>query len=353
MRLNVYIPNKLVTTCCIIILVLVVIKIISFLKHFTHCCDDLQLSSRKILLRFTKEKNNSQRANWMKRMEEKYLKTNEMVEKVCMEFNNQGRTEIQRDSLMVDFDHKIASCLNAKVGSTTWSNYFYMMLPNYTRKGLEKKFGNTLFKQEIIRPYYKLPSNIIASLADNLIRLRQLKNIFKRKRVLLFSFVRHPFERLVSAYNDRVIQKNILFEHGYTTWYNNNHSFPSFVNLVLSEYKKSECSIFYDSDCLGINIHWKPFTSECSYCNIKYDVIGRMETFNEDVKYIFKKSGLSSILSLNLFNKFINSSKLKTKVMTKKYFSQLTENQINELYDMYRMDFEMFGYDPKPYFPID
>ena len=35
--------------------------------------------------------------------------------------------------------------------------------------------------------------------------------------------------------------------------------------------------------------------------------------------------------------------------MTKKYFSQLTVNEINELYDMYQKDFKMFGYDPKQY----
>ena len=330
-----------------------ILKIISFLRHFIHNFDDFQLISRKNLLHFTKDIKNSGKADWMKRMETKYLKTNKMVEKVCMEFNEPIRTEIQQDSFMVDIDHKVASCLHAKVGSTTWSNHFYMMLPNQTRNELEKRFGKSLFKQEIIRPYYRISKTIISDSTDDLIQTSELRKLFKKKRVLTFSFVRHPFERLVSAYNDRVIQKNILFEYGYTTWYNNNHSFPSFVNLVLSEYKKSKCSNFYSSDCLNINIHWKPFASECSYCSIKYDVIGRMETFNEDVKYIFEKSDLSSILSLIDIKKSMHSSKLKTKLMTKKYFSQLTVDNINELYDMYRMDFKMFGYDPKPYYLLD
>ena len=31
-------------------------------------------------------------------------------------------------------------------------------------------------------------------------------------------------------------------------------------------------------------IHLEPFLERCQYCNIPYDVIGRIETFNEDVR---------------------------------------------------------------------
>ena len=86
------------------------------------------------------------------------------------------------------------------------------------------------------------------------------------------------------------------------------------------------------------------------YFNIKYDVIGRTESFDEDVKYIMKKSNLESIFSMKSIKK-LHSSKHKTNKMTQKYFSQLTNGQVNELYIMYKMDFEIFGYDTKNYFP--
>ena len=84
---------------------------------------------------------------------------------------------------------------------------------------------------------------------------------------LTFSFVRHPFERLVSAYNDRILNinnyknDNYLERVGLQKWYEHDHSFPAFVDLVLKEYREA-CltekqqktasmyqAISYDSKC--------------------------------------------------------------------------------------------------------
>ena len=76
-------------------------------------------------------------------------------------------------------------------------------------------------------------------------------------------------------------------------------------------------------------------------------MIGRTETFDEDVKYIMKKSNLESLFSMKSIKKLHS----KTNKMTQKYFSQLTKGPVNSLYNMYKMDFEIFGYDTKNYFP--
>ena len=34
------------------------------------------------------------------------------------------------------------------------------------------------------------------------------------------------------------------------------------------------------------------------------------------------------------------------------YYSQLTQSEIGELFKKYRLDFELYGYDPEPYFEI-
>jgi hypothetical protein len=34
------------------------------------------------------------------------------------------------------------------------------------------------------------------------------------------------------------------------------------------------------------------------------------------------------------------------------YFSQLTKHQVIELYEMYRLDHELFGYSPVPYIAL-
>ena len=302
-----------------------------------------------VLFLLNKNKQSSQ-IPWMKKMEMKYLKSNEMIAKACAESQKPILTLIYREFMNVDFHHKLAACLHAKVGSTTLTNYFYLLLPNQTRIELEKKFGKTLFKQEIIKPYFQLPNGSFFNSTDDLISIQQIQEILEMRKILSLSFVRHPFERLVSAYHDRILRKNILREYGYDTWYHKNHSFPAFVDLILGENKNSNCFRFNDIGCLKINQHWRPFSVECPYCNIKFDVIGRMSTFNEDFKYIIKKSHLESLIPLSSITEALHSSKVDSKERTKVLFSQLARNKIEELHKMYETDFKMFGYDSKPYF---
>ena len=96
-------------------------------------------------------------------------------------------------------------------------------------------------------------------------------------------------------------------------------------------------------------------------------MVGRVETMDEDLKYIAHVNNFTSSLSNNKRkfhvhpsgvkrftspknvqeNELIDSNK-KTK-KTIKYFSMLTVNQLQALYRMYQIDFEIFGYSQHPY----
>ena len=41
-----------------------------------------------------------------------------------------------------------------------------------------------------------------------------------------------------------------------------------------------------------------------------------------------------------------------TKILAKKYFSDLDLNTVKDLYEIYKVDFEMFGYSPGKYFDL-
>ena len=70
-----------------------------------------------------------------------------------------------------------------------------------------------------------------------------------------------------------------------------------------------------------------------------------METFDEDVRYIVLKTELDKFFPVKNYTKHLNPTKKNKKNETIYFLRQLTRKQLNDLYDMYRMDFEAFGYD--------
>ena len=116
------------------------------------------------------------------------------------------------------------------------------------------------------------------------------------------------------------------------------------------------------------NGHWEPQYMHCDYCNIRYDVIGRLEYLENYLEYISIVNNFNS--DLNFIKDDLHMHQSGTKKLekpiemsirkngtigktekTKSYFKQLTTTQLKNIYHMYKIDFEMFGYSPEPYHP--
>ena len=103
-----------------------------------------------------------------------------------------------------------------------------------------------------------------------------------------------------------------------------------------------------------MDVHWRPYVDRCDYCSFNYTVIVKLETFAKDEERISAMAGLVPSGTEN------RNSRLKkvedggapggqqtTAELTRAYFRKLPKKYIKALYDIYKIDFEMFGYDPK------
>ena len=99
-----------------------------------------------------------------------------------------------------------------------------------------------------------------------------------------------------------------------------------------------------------MNGHWYPIHRICKHCHISYDVIGQMDTMNEDLRYIILKSNLQKVLKLEDVLAIHVRSTSHTHNETLEYFAKLSTKDVKTLYDIYKDDFDLFNFSPKVYF---
>ena len=101
-----------------------------------------------------------------------------------------------------------------------------------------------------------------------------------------FSFVRHPYDRLVSAYYDKVVNSDYHEIAVKIRKHFGEVSFENFLQYIMVDLRKYyQCQSTSGGGCnFQVDVHWRPFYQRCAYCDINYSFIGRMESFNRDVQ---------------------------------------------------------------------
>ena len=87
--------------------------------------------------------------------------------------------------------------------------------------------------------------------------------------------------------------------------------------------------------------HWIPFYLFCTPCLINYDIIVKVETMLRDQVYVIRAAGLQGLIRPRWRHKMYSKEKEET---SKRYFSQLTKQEVKRLYEKYQLDFELFDY---------
>jgi len=225
-------------------------------------------------------------------------------------------------------------CKVPKAGSSTWTYNFLKLAGVNPKEHIHK----------VLRDHYpKQQSNKV------------MQDTFR------FMVVRHPFERLLSAYRDKLedLARDIDARDGfYYTMYGKH---------IVAEYRLQEEKMTNSSEerreptwrefvtyllntpVTKFDEHWMPIWMLCSPCIVKYDVIAKMETFSEDTQFTLAQAGLEDKLTVEWKHRTGTGGSSDT---IANYFSQLTQSEVGALFRKYQLDFELYGYDPEPYFDI-
>ena len=162
-------------------------------------------------------------------------------------------------------------------------------------------------------------------------RAKRLKTYFK------FVYVREPLQRLLSAYKDRFIRlpgysknmrKDIVQALRPQDFQPEGENFVSFSEFIQ-----------YYSNNISRNGHWRQYEKLSHPCVINYDFIGHFETLEEDAPLLLKMAGIADRTTFPPIHKSTGSDELL------EYYSQVPPEYITRIGQLYRNDFEMFGYE--------
>ena len=216
-------------------------------------------------------------------------------------------------------------CAVPKVASTNWKRM--MLLFDGIKSNIsELSVKSKVHTQAGLRPLYEVKSFNIP---------QTVSNSFK------FLFVRHPFERLVSAYRNKFRDNNTYFERTYGS-----RILKMFrKGLTTEEYNEGKGATFKEFTIWLIRTetydpHWYPVTKLCHPCSIRYNFIGKMETLLTDAKQVVNHIGSHTQFPAT----WSDGYKVSSNNLMFQLFSTLNANQIKGLYEFYQEDFEAFDY---------
>lgn len=221
---------------------------------------------------------------------------------------------------------RIVYCSTPKIASSTW-----------------KKLLLTLLGQKIVvrsSPHTSKYFTQLNKLSESEIQFR-LNNYAK----ILFS--REPLERVVSAYRNKLENKN-------NTVYN-----MAYGRLIIKKYRKNpdihslqtgQGTSFTEFSQYLIDTarstpsdpHWAVISRLCTPCAVQYDYIGKYESINRDSNMFLREIAPYSHLSFPSRTGTQSSSGNSSLIM--QYFRQLPPGTIRKLWERYEEDYIMFGY---------
>ena len=235
-------------------------------------------------------------------------------------------------SLFVDERHKVIYCFIPKVACTSFKA---LMLGSVSNVTIQSIIGNRNTFQLVHNPAYLKRRGL-----RNLIMYPKQEAEYRLHNYFKFMAVRHPFDRLLSAWRDK---------REYLKNKNSRVSQPTPAQLIsFKQFLKREVAMREE---VHFSDHWMEYWKDCHPCHIRYDSIVRLETMERDVPLILSKlpgpSGKPNVLPET--NVKSPSSPLKKLRDLATFYETIDEDLMRKLLNRYKLDFKLFGYrwDPK------
>ncbi|CAG7828321.1 unnamed protein product [Allacma fusca] len=251
------------------------------------------------------------------------------------------REDILRNSLVYIKDLNQMWCLVPKAASTSWSKILIEYV-NYKHKKVWNLFTERIPMKNRAT---KTPLQVVLKSTYKNINASDYEDAAKSESVKKVLLVRHPFARLVSAYEDKLKNRtaksdSMYFFRSYGVKINRKYrerkgvkalkkKEPTFQEFV--EYLLKTDPVLYDE-------HWQPISVLCGMCHVRYDYIIRQEDLERTSAFYLKNLGFPPSFAISWQNP---TTILEPKTNLTEYFKDIPRRKMIRLFQIYQDDFQL------------
>lgn len=164
-------------------------------------------------------------------------------------------------------------------------------------------------------------------------------------------FARHPYERILSAYRNKLEESYVdYFRTRFGTEiikkFRTNPAKDSLEkghDVKFLEFLQYISSLNVDDWKKTFNEHWRPVFDLCFPCHVNYDFVGKYETLESDANYILEKTGVSRYVKFP--DRVLSYKKQPTKDVMQSYYRNISTHLHRKLFEVYKEDFTFFEYE--------
>ncbi|MCX7890523.1 MAG: sulfotransferase family protein [Rhodobacteraceae bacterium] len=166
----------------------------------------------------------------------------------------------------------------------------------------------------------------------------EIAPVLRARSAFLFTFVRHPEKRVLSAFRNffedgrnRALHKHVgpMRAHGFDPGQSRERNLDAFLDYIGHSLAL---------DRAHTDTHWRPQVDTIGFGRMDYDLIGRMETYGEDLVKAFRAAGIADYPGREVLEHRFNPSKGKGSEVV------LSAAQRRRIEEMYADDYAAFGY---------
>ncbi|KAL0119826.1 hypothetical protein PUN28_007926 [Cardiocondyla obscurior] len=254
------------------------------------------------------------------------------VTRVCETIDSKrSHPDATLKNMIIDTEHNVSWCPIYKAASSTWMNYFAVL------KGASTDAITDLVRRDLIQ----ISDIVKQKYRQNVDFNKTYEKVSKTKKFLI---VRHPLERLLSAYRDKL-------EH----MQNREYYYKRFGRRIVLKYRQpgnattkleptfAEFLRFIVSE-KHFDEHWIPYYRTCEPCIIRYDYILKFETLERDQNFLIQETNLSEYLHERNYSQNINPMGVTNRKILHEYIQGISRSLLDEVNKIYENDYKLFNY---------